>query len=107
MSLGEAIKLFFHNYSNFTGRASVSEYWWGFLFTFLTSLTIIGSLVCLIGMLSLSIRRLHDIGKSWTWIFIGCIPCVGFIIMIILYCKQSDGDNQWGSGSANINLSNN
>lgn len=98
VSFGKAIQLFFENYVNFTGRASKSEYWWGFLFTFLMSFTIIGGIACYIGMLSLTIRRLHDIGKSWPWIFMGLIPYAGFIILIVYYCKNSVGDNQWGPG---------
>ena len=98
VSFGKAVQLFFENYVNFTGRASKSEYWWGFLFTFLMSLTIIGGIACYIGMLSLTIRRLHDIGKSWPWIFMGLVPYAGFIILIVYYCKDSVGDNQWGPG---------
>ena len=96
LSFGAGIKKFFENYVDFNGRASRSEYWWGFLFTFLLSLTIIGGVVCYIGMLSLTIRRLHDIGKKWTWIFMGLIPYAGFIILIVYYCRDSEGDNAWG-----------
>ena len=98
VSFGKAIQLFFENYVNFTGRASKREYWWGFLFTFLMSFTIIGGIACYIGMLSLTIRRLHDIGKSWSRILMGLIPYAGFIILIVYYCKDSVGDNQWGPG---------
>ena len=38
VGFGEAIKLFFVNYVNFTGRSTASEYWWAFLFNFLVSL---------------------------------------------------------------------
>lgn len=98
VTFGKAVRLFFENYVNFTGRASKSEYWWGFLFTFLMSFTIIGGFICCIGMLSLAIRRLHDVGKSLPWIFMGLIPCAGPIILIVYYCKDSAGDNQWGPG---------
>lgn len=98
VSFGEAIRLFFENYVNFTGRASRSEYWWGFLFTFLMSFTIVGGIACYIGMLSLTIRRIHDIGKRWFWILMGLIPFAGLIILIVSYCKDSVGDNQWGPG---------
>ncbi len=106
VSFGDAIKLLFTNYANFTGRASKSEYWWGFLFNFLLSMAanvipVVGSLISiamLIPGLSLSIRRLHDIGKSWVWYLMGLIPLAGFIILIVYYCQDSDGDNQWGPG---------
>lgn len=101
----EAIKLLFKNYANFTDRTTRSEYWWAFLFLFLVSFIVanispaiagIVNLVLLIPNLSLNIRRLHDIGKSWHWILMGLIPLVGFIVLIVYYCRQSDGDNQWG-----------
>lgn len=100
----EAIKRLFQNYANFTGRATRSEYWWAFLFLWLVIfvaayIPVVGgliSLALLIPNLSLNIRRLHDIGKSWVWILMGLIPLAGFIILIVYYCKESDGDNQWG-----------
>lgn len=100
----EAIKLLFKNYANFTGRTTKSEYWWAFLFLWLvnfvaTYIPVVGgiiSLALLIPNLSLNIRRLHDIGKSWVWLLMGLIPLAGFIILIVYYCKDSDGDNQWG-----------
>lgn len=106
VTFGEAIKLFFTNYVNFTGRASKSEYWWAFLFQFIVGIVagfipVLGSLVSLaliIPNLSVSVRRLHDTGKAWYYWLLGLIPLAGFIIMIVLYCKDSDGDNQWGPG---------
>lgn len=38
VSFGEAIKLFFANYTNFRGRSTKSEYWWAFLFNFFVSM---------------------------------------------------------------------
>ena len=32
VSFGEAVKLFFSNYVNFSGRSTKSEFWWGYLF---------------------------------------------------------------------------
>ena len=104
VGFGEAIKLLFQNYANFTGRSTKSEYWWAFLFlwivnfatAFIPILGTIVSLALLIPNLSLNIRRLHDIGKAWTWILMGLIPVAGFIILIVYYCKDSDVDNQWG-----------
>lgn len=110
VGFGEAIRLFFVNYVNFTGRASRSEYWWVFLFAAIVGFVvglidglldtqvfaIIVELAFLIPSLSLCIRRLHDIGKKWTWILMGLIPLVGQIILIVYYCRESDNDNQWG-----------
>lgn len=110
VSFGGAIKLFFKNYANFTGRASRGEYWWVFLFNVIIStvlgiipligwiLGILYSLAMFVGGLSLCIRRLHDTGKSWPHILIFLIPIAGPIILIVWLCKASDGDNRWGSG---------
>lgn len=104
VSFGEAIRLFFVNYANFDGRSTRSEYWWAFLFNFLVGLgvgwiPVLGQLVSLgllIPGISLAVRRLHDTGKSWVYILMGLIPLAGFIILIVQYCQESDGDNQWG-----------
>lgn len=109
VSFGEAIKLYFVNYVNFTGRSTASEYWWAFLFNFLVSLCtawipIVGQLISLgllLPGLAVGVRRLHDTGKSWVYIFMGLIPLAGFVILIIQYCKESDVDNQWGPAARN------
>lgn len=105
VSFGEAIKLFFVNYVNFSGRASKSEYWWAFLFniiisTVLAFIPFVGE-VLVLGLLipgiSVGVRRLHDVGRNGTYLFMGLIPIAGAIILIIEFCKDSTGDNQWGS----------
>lgn len=105
VSFGEAIKLYFKNYVNFTGRSTASEYWWSFLFQVLVCMIpIVGQFVALaliIPSLSISVRRLHDTGKPWYYMFMGLIPIAGLIILIIQYCKESDGDNAWGPAAKN------
>ncbi len=108
VSFFRAIKLLFTNYVNFTGRASRSEYWWAFLFLYFVNLManiislyipFVGSLIILallLPNLSLSIRRLHDTGKAWYYLLMGLIPLAGFIILIVLLCQASEGDNRWG-----------
>jgi uncharacterized membrane protein YhaH (DUF805 family) len=39
--------------------------------------------------LAISVRRLRDAGKKWTWIFINLIPILGTIFYIVLLCKPS------------------
>ena len=108
VGFGEAIKLFFVNYTNFMGRATRSEYWWAMLFVFLVQLTvslifwwtiflpILVSLGLLIPELSICVRRLHDIGKPWPWILMGLIPLAGEIILIVYFCQPSVPGNIWG-----------
>ncbi|MCM1377884.1 MAG: DUF805 domain-containing protein [Clostridium sp.] len=101
------------NYCNFSGRASRSEYWWFALFCIIASAVIgivfsfsntleaivssIVSLALLLPGLGLSVRRLHDIGKSGVWILVGLIPIVGQIFLIIWYCTPSQtAPNEYG-----------
>lgn len=109
VGFGEAIKLFFVNYVNFTGRSTASEYWYAYLFNFLVALCtswipVVGTLISLgliIPGLAVGIRRLHDTGKSWVYMLMGLIPLAGFIILIVQYCKASDADNKWGPAPRN------
>lgn len=107
VTFGEAIKLFFVNYANFKGRATIAEYWYVFLFniivgtvvSFIPYVSIVGyiySLATLIPGLAITVRRLHDTGKSGKYIFMSLIPFAGIIILIVQLCKKSDGDNEWG-----------
>lgn len=106
VGFGEAIKLFFTNYVNFHNRASKSEFWWAILFLAIVSLInfipIVGSILYVIAFtvpsLSLTVRRLHDIGRGWTSIFFGLIPFAGEIILIVFCLRPSEGDNPWGPG---------
>ena len=47
--------------------------------------------------LAVSVRRLHDIGRSGLWLFIYLIPIVGFIWLLILCVTPGNiGDNLYG-----------
>lgn len=104
VGFGEAIKLFFKNYANFTGRASRSEFWWSVLlvailsgiFSLIPVVGIVLRILIWIPSLSITIRRMHDINKMWTWILMGLIPFVGWIIMLVFCVRKSVGDNKWG-----------
>lgn len=104
VSFIEAIKLFFYHYADFESRATKSEFWFAFLFQFLVCLALgsipyidkIVSVALLIPGLAISVRRLHDTGKNWTYILMGLIPIAGAIILIVYFCGDSDGNNPWG-----------
>jgi len=96
------------------GRARRREYWMFTLFwmVILIGATIIGSIInetlgsiiYFIGALgvlapavTLSIRRLHDIGKSGWWFLISLVPFVGSIILLVFMCLDSQpGENIYG-----------
>ena len=109
----ESVVNFFKNYVQFKGRATRSEYWYIVLLCFLVSLVIsiignaagdafertantIWDLAILLPSLSLAWRRMHDIGKSGLFNLLLLIPLVGWIICIVMYCKASDLDNEYG-----------
>ena len=101
----EAVKLYFIRYADFKGRSRRSEYWWASLAicilgsvigAIIPDLSWIWTLITLVPSVALSIRRLHDIGKSGWWYLINFIPVVGQIIIIIWACKDSTEANQWG-----------
>ena len=105
VSFIEAVKLFFVRYVDFKGRSRRSEYWWASLAIGLLGSVIsatvptlagIWSLIVLIPSIAISVRRLHDIGKSGWWYLINLIPLVGQILIIVWACKDSTEDNQWG-----------
>lgn len=41
-------------------------------------------------VLAVSIRRLHDIGKSGWWYLISLIPLLGMIVLIIWFTKDGE-----------------
>ncbi len=47
------------------------------------------SLAVIVPGIALMVRRLNDIGKSWPWIFLYFVPCVGGIILIVFFCQDS------------------
>lgn len=113
MTFLESIKTVYSKYATFSGRATRSEYWWYTLFIYLmlfvfVALGIIISdsiglggigifvAISFIPNLALRVRRLHDIGKSGWWIFLGLVPYVGAFILFILSLLGSDGDNEYG-----------
>ena len=101
----DAIRLFFKNYTNFSGRARRSEYWNAMLFVYilnfvfgliLPDLVWIVTLALFLPNLAVAVRRLHDVGKSgWFYLWM-VLPIAGVIIVLIQMCKDSESDNQFG-----------
>ncbi|EKD94059.1 MAG: protein of unknown function DUF805 [uncultured bacterium] len=100
-------------YAVFSGRAQRAEYWYFVLFNAIFSIAVgiiadvvgdttgllsIGyALAMLIPGLAVSVRRLHDIGKSGWFILIGLIPLIGAIWLIVWMVRDSDpGANAYG-----------
>ena len=101
-------------YSDFDGRARRMEFWMFALFNWLIGgvlmvvdrfvfeqsygLSTLYSLAVLIPGIALSVRRLHDVGKSGWMLLIALIPIIGAIWLIVLYLSDSEPDaNEYGA----------
>ena len=108
----DAYKNFFKNYAEFTGRSTRPDFWWVWLGNLILSIPfymaygaaianpdseaalmtlgllvfvyiILGLAVFLPG-LALTVRRLRDAGFHWALIFVGFVPFVGSIALLVL-----------------------
>jgi uncharacterized membrane protein YhaH (DUF805 family) len=112
----------FQNYSNFSGRARRSEYWYFRLATaviffaliaFAGLLAIVAGgalafqiaiaiffiyiLLSVIPSLAVTVRRMHDLGKSGWNVLISFIPLVGPIWFLVLLATEGEqGENYYG-----------
>ncbi len=100
------------NYATFTGRARRKEYWMFVLFNIIAGIVlfildfIIGTYFVLYGLyglgiiipsLAVTVRRLHDTGKSGWWILICLVPIIGGIwLLVLLIIEGTAGDNPYG-----------
>ena len=124
MGFMDALTTVFRNkYATFSGRASRSEYWWGYLGYFgiatvlqifalvggialidAGELALLPGLIALVGIVAMiiptiavSVRRMHDTGKSGWMLLILIIPCIGFILWIVWMVEDGQAhDNAYG-----------
>ena len=124
MGFMDALTTVFRNkYATFSGRASRSEYWWAYLgyvviATVLQIFALVGGialidagelallpgLIALVGIVAMiiptiavSVRRMHDTGKSGWMLLILIIPCIGFILWIVWMVEDGQAhDNAYG-----------
>jgi uncharacterized membrane protein YhaH (DUF805 family) len=111
VGFGEAISLGLKNAFTFNGRASRSAFWWFTLFVFIiavvldiigtaakvSALSIVVEIVVAVITIALQVRRLHDTNRSGFWWFIGLIPIVGGIVLLVFDCLPgTPGPNRFG-----------
>jgi|TARA_Y100000996_G_scaffold388310_1_gene347783 uncharacterized membrane protein YhaH (DUF805 family) len=124
MGFMDALTTVFRNkYATFSGRASRSEYWWAYLGYFViatvlqifaiiggiilidagelallpTLIAIVGIVAMIIPTIAVSVRRMHDTGKSGWMLLILIIPCIGFILWIVWMVEDGQAhDNAYG-----------
>ncbi len=105
-------------FNDFGGRARRMEYWMFVLFYALFSilasaldqyfgfktcdgrigvLNLLYALAMLVPFFAVSVRRLHDIGKSGGWVFINLVPLIGSIwFFILMITRGQEGVNRYG-----------
>ncbi|MBV7508948.1 DUF805 domain-containing protein [Bacillus sp. sid0103] len=100
------------DYAIFSGRARRKEYWMfhlvnvviGLVLVILSNISVLFAIITglyylaiFIPSLAVTVRRLHDTGKSGAWFLISFVPLVGGIILLIFTCTDSQPvDNQYG-----------
>ena len=120
MNFSEAVRTVLNKYATFEGRARRAEYWYFALLTSVLSVAgqIIGaagrdaglitllllgviflvSLALIIPGIAVSVRRLHDTGRSGWFLLLGLIPVVGPILLLVWMCSRGTaGPNRFGS----------
>jgi uncharacterized membrane protein YhaH (DUF805 family) len=104
MTFTESIQTCFKKYADFSGCASRSEYWWWTLFVAAVGLVlqftlplayILFALAVIVPGFAVTIRRLHDTGRSGWWWLIGFVPLVGAIVLLIFFIQDSKSDSPY------------
>ncbi|WP_298372824.1 DUF805 domain-containing protein [Azospirillum sp.] len=121
MGFSDAIRSCLSRYVGFSGRAPRSEYWYWVLFSFLVSIAasvldaslladfalgdeetvglaeILVTLALALPGTAVTVRRLHDIGRSGWWLLLIFVPILGWIALLIWTLAKSDADaNRFG-----------
>ena len=117
MNIKESFISVFTNWSNFSGRACRSEYWYFYLSVFLIAFflslleiatgifneefgfgpfTALFQIIVIIPSISVTSRRLQDRGISGWW-QLSYITIIGiFVILILLMLPAKEDENRWG-----------
>lgn len=115
--------LAFKSYAIFSGRSRRAEFWYFVLVNLLVSIgftiidavfnltlfspdngltSFIYTLIALLPSLAVSVRRLHDTGRSGWWILIA-FTIIGAFFLIYWYALDSEaGDNEFGPNPKQI-----
>lgn len=107
MNMRDAIVTCFSKYADFSGRARRSEYWFWVLFNLIVGFvanmfsSLLGSLTLylivivalLIPSISVTVRRLHDIGKSGWYYLLPVVPLVAMFFLLFTYLVTYDASS--------------
>ena len=105
------------NYANFSGRARRKEYWLFTLYNIIifVALVFLGAMVgfpggaegvfvfvafymvgVLIPALAVSVRRLHDTGRSGWWLLLYFVPFGAIVVLVFLVQDSNPASNKFG-----------
>ncbi|MEI7969713.1 MAG: DUF805 domain-containing protein [Betaproteobacteria bacterium] len=105
MTLTESLQTCLRKYTDFSGRASRSEFWWWTLSLLLllggtSQMGTVPACVAFLGTLlpdlAVKSRRLHDTGRRGWWQLIVMVPLVGPLILLYWCAQKSAGENRFG-----------
>ena len=111
VGFAEAVRRFYAQYAQFSGRASRSEYWWIMLYQLVVAATlsaltstvgtspggefaVLGFALALVAFafglanlvpgIAVTVRRLHDVDRSGWFYLLGLLPIVGGLVLLAL-----------------------
>ncbi len=101
-------------YAVFDGRARRTEYWMFTLFNVIIAVVLslidrvlFGSghhflyglygLAVLVPSIAVSIRRLHDTGRSGWWLLLAFVPIAGIVLLVFMCMDSQPGGNEYGA----------
>ncbi|TFZ47201.1 DUF805 domain-containing protein [Stenotrophomonas maltophilia] len=108
-------------YTQFSGRASRSEFWWFQLFVVIVSiplyvlsfiagytgsstlalvsagLSVVLWLAVIVPLIAVTVRRLHDTDRSGWWYLLMLVPVVGLVVLVFMLLPGTPGDNRFGA----------
>jgi uncharacterized membrane protein YhaH (DUF805 family) len=114
VGFGSAVRNAFGHLLTLRGRASRSAFWWFALLAVIAYavisyisdrstvagviLDIVIGIPFILASISLAVRRLHDSGKSGWWWWIGFVPVIGGLILLVMYLLPSTrGPNRYST----------
>ncbi len=126
MSLPDAVRSVLRQYAGFSGRAPRSEFWWWFLVTLVLGVaagTVDLAVVAVVGIaplnlllalalflptLAVTVRRLHDSGRTGWWVLLlyglglaaGVMLVVGLVAFVVGAVGAADLTRGGGDGDA-------
>ncbi len=90
LSFSEALNASTSKIFDCKGRSRRSEFWWSYLAAFVLSAVLpFLSPLLMLATIPLTIRRLHDTGRSGWWWGVGALLNVGIFIMVFFWLVSS------------------